>query len=99
VAKQTFKGLLRDTIEAVRASTVPVRAVEYDPSTKRLRVEFASEPAAAPVAIPLQATPDAVHPETKFIPGTEIPDDDTPVDAMAIAMAHPRYSLNGEAGS
>ena len=96
MAKQTFKGLLRDTIEAVKASAVPVRAVEYDPSTKRLRVEFASEaPASAPVTMPVPSQEPA-HPEPKFIPGTTIPDDNTPVDALEIAMASPRYGL-GEA--
>jgi len=97
VAKQTFKGLLRDTIEAVKASAVPVRAVEYDPSTKRLRVEFASDtPASAPVNVPIPPGPDPAHPGPKYIPGTTIPDDDTPIDALEIAMASPRYGL-GEA--
>lgn len=98
MAKQTFKSLLRDTIEAVKASTVPVRAIEYDPATKRLRVEFAEVVAAAPVSIPLPADKEADHPETKYIPGTTIPDDNSPIDAMEIAMASPRYGLGGEAG-
>lgn len=103
MAKTTFKGLLRDAIEAVTASKVPIRAVEYDPSTKKLRVEFDREPApaasAAPVAVSPVAAPLAERlqdADVKFIPGTRIPDDNTPIDALEIAAARPRYNLDPE---
>lgn len=100
MAKSSFKSLLRDAIEAVRDSSVPVKAVDYDPRTKHLRVEFDREPAPSlPVSIPLAAAgsgdPPPAPPAVKMVPGTDIPDDGTPVDALAIAAARPAYSMNG----
>lgn len=103
MAKSSFKSLLRDAIEAVKGSEVPVTAVEYDPRTKHLRVEFERAPAvtAAPVSIPVADLTSAAAPEAKpvkYLPGTTIPDDDSPVDAMEIAGARPTYGLNGGLG-
>jgi hypothetical protein len=97
VAKTTFKGLLRDTIEAVNASKVPIRAVEYDPATKKLRVEFLeahAEP--APVTIPGSLAERLAEAQPKYLPGTHIPDDNSPIDALEIAESRPRYNLDPE---
>lgn len=104
MAKLTFKGLLRDAVEAVGASKVPIRAVEYDPSTKKLRVEFDREPPpAAPAALmlPGSATPAAAGmpfplPEVKMVAGTTIPDDNSPVSDLDIVLAKPQYRLDQE---
>lgn len=103
MAKTTFKGLLRDAIEQVEASKVPIRAVEYDPATKKLRVEFVPPAAIAPAPVSMlqpaataplaERTQDA---EVKYIPGTRIPDDNSPIDALEIAEARPRYGLDPE---
>lgn len=106
MAKRTFKSLLSDLIGAVTASPVPVKSVEYDPGTKRIKVEFDREPAvvAAPppaATVAMQAAAPSLPPQadpTKYIPGTDIPDDDTPVDALTLAMARPRYELDATNG-
>ena len=103
VAKRTFKSLLADVIGVVTTSPVPVRSVEYDPATKRIRVEFDRPAAAAPAetataapAGPLAGRIEAEAP--RFIPGTDIPDDNSPIDAMALAGARPRYDLDASNG-
>lgn len=99
MAKTTYKGLLAATIEAAETSKVPIRAVEYDPSTKKLRVEFDRAPAApvdatqAAVAGTMAAQRQAAE-EPRFIPGTRIVDDNSPVDAMELAETRPRYGLD-----
>ena len=92
MAKTTLKSLLADVIGQVKASPVPIKAVEYDPTTKRLRVEFDRDPAPMTTA-PLPGRdmePDA----PKFVPGTRIPDDDSPLDPLEIVSANPRYELS-----
>lgn len=101
MAKTTFKSLLRDTIEVVRDSKVPVRSVDFDPRTKHLRVEFDREaaPTGSVPAVALQvgspAAPDPAPPEQKFVPGTTIPDDNSPVNPLDLVASRPTYSLNG----
>ena len=93
MAKTTLKSLLADVIGQVKASPVPIRAVEYDPMTKRLRVEFDREPAqaAAPSASFPIPSREMMSDPVKFLPGTRIPDDNSPLDAMEIVAANPRY--------
>lgn len=102
MAKRTFKGLLQDLIGVVTDSKVPIRSVEFDPTTKRLRVEFdRGQPAAPQEAAqpgPVAERLEAERPRT--IPGTTIPDDDSPIDALALAAERPAYDLdaNGYGG-
>jgi hypothetical protein len=99
VAKQTFRTLLRDAIEAVKASSVPIKSVEYDPGSKRLRVEFDREPAPAPLqTLPIPPGSGSLSEriqaaEVKYLPGTRIPDDNSPVDPLEIVQANVRYEL------
>lgn len=102
MAKLTFKGLLRDAIEGVGASKVPIRAVEYDPSTKKLRVEFDREsPPAAPAALSVPGSGAGASlgeriqdADVKMVPGTTIPDDNSPVSDLDIVLAKPQYRLD-----
>lgn len=104
MAKRTFKGLLQDVLGAVTTSPVPVKSVEYDPVSKRIRVEFDRAPVVAAPAAP--SPPPAQEPPApggivfeqpiKLIPGTTIPDDESPVDAMTLAAERPRYDLDPE---
>ena len=104
MAKLTFKALLRDAIEAVGASKVPIRAVEYDPSTKKLRVEFDREPppaAPAPAALTLPGSGAGASlgeriqdADVKMVPGTTIPDDNSPLSDLDIVLAKPQYRLD-----
>lgn len=102
MAKTTYKGLLSATIEAAAASKVPIRTVEYDPSTKKLRVEFDRTPAPAPVDATAAAVAGTMAAQrqsaeaARFIPGTRIVDDGSPVDAMELAETRPRYGLDPE---
>lgn len=97
MAKQSFKTLLRDTIEAVQDSEVPIKAVDFDPRTKHLRVEFDREAVPAqPASLPgSSAVPDKLPPPVKFLPGTTIPDDESPVDALELVQQRPAYRMNG----
>lgn len=87
MARTSFKTLLRDLIEQVKGSSVPIRSVEYDPSTKRVKIEFGG-PGAASVAA------DKPTEERKLVPGTNIPDDDSPIGVWDSIIETPKFEFD-----
>jgi hypothetical protein len=83
-------------LEEVAASSVPVTAVEYD--GKRLRLEIGSAKAAP--AAPVTATPApqaTAAPKLKFVPGTDLLDDESPLNPLDLVLTPPTIAPDAEA--
>lgn len=86
MARTSLKTLLADLIQQAKDSSVPIRSIELDPSTKRVKVEFGGPGLAPPAA-------DKPPTEQRLVPGTRIPDDDSPLDWMETVMNPASYEV------
>lgn len=86
MARTSLKSLLADLIEQAKDSPVPIRSIELDPTTKRVKVEFGGPAQAA-------ATSASPPPEPKYVPGTQIPDDDSSVNWMDTVLTPATYEV------
>jgi hypothetical protein len=78
---------LPSLLKQLNASSRPVRAFEYDPSTERLRIEFADAAPVAPKTI--EAKPTVQPKPVDFVPGTMIPNDDSPLHPFDLVISPP----------
>jgi hypothetical protein len=86
-------------LKEVAASSVPVSAIEYD--GKRFRLEIAAGQPPAPTATAGTPAPPATNStpfaKLKFVPGTGLIDDDSPLNPLDLVLTPPTIAPDAEA--